>query len=92
VRVGTRGYRGAQLRCAVAENELALRSAQKNHGTRHHELLGYRFNCVLKCDRIDWLERCCGRPHTADGAHHNNHNAQYSHCHYLIPWSYRRTG
>jgi hypothetical protein len=39
----------------------------------------------LKCDRVKRLEICRGRPHSSDGAHDNDHNAQYSCNHCLTP-------
>ena len=50
----------------LTDNELALRSAQKNHGTRNHEFLGCRIHGVLECSLTNRLERCCRRPITPE--------------------------
>jgi hypothetical protein len=54
MRVAARRGCAAKLRHAVAEDEIALRRAQQNHGARQQKLLGCRFHGALK---RDWVER-----------------------------------
>ena len=67
MRIGTWRVRDAELGCAVAKDEIALRSVQKNHGARQQELLGQPFHGGLKCDRVDRLESWRGRAHGTAG-------------------------
>jgi len=75
VRIGTRRVRDAELRRAVAKDEIALRSVQKNHGTRQQELLCQPFHGGLKRNRIDRLKSGRRRAHGPTGrACHDNHD------------------
>jgi hypothetical protein len=55
VGIGTRRVRDAELGRSVPEDEIALRSLQKNHGTWQQEFLGRPFDGCLKRDRVDRL-------------------------------------
>ena len=87
VGIGARRVRGAEFGRPIAEDDVALRRREQDHGAGQHEFLGQVFDGGLKRGRVDRLEARRGRAHGRAGrACRNNHGAHDFLDHYFPPW------
>jgi hypothetical protein len=78
--------RGAEFGRSIAEDDVALRGRENNHGAGQHKFLGQPFDGGLKRGRVDRLEARRGRGHgAACRADHANNDGQNSPDHRFTP-------
>ena len=88
VGVGARRVRGAKLGRSIAEDDVALRRREQDHGAGQHEILGQAFDAGLKRGRVDRLEPRCVRAHRrARSTCRDNRGAHESSDHHFPPRS-----